>query len=196
MKGCAQSMSIELFQLIIDTLSAILTCIAFIVAWMTYQKEYAVKISINVTDHPVLTGSIKQNRLDYAFSVTIKNTSNRPILVENIGLRVATYGISVMSNVMDAKLEAADIIRTGVQIPTIESMKTIWPTKKKDASKKKVYIVVTSSIGKHVIKTKSTLRELINLRHQHSAPTTLCENMDDYKSIHASSVNGDNDSVV
>lgn len=187
---------IEMLQLIVDTFSSIFTCVAFIVAWMTYQKEYAVKLSIDVTDRPVPIGSLESNRIDYGFSITIKNISNRPILVENIGLRVATYGISVMSDVEDVKLDAVDIIRTGIRIPTKEAMKTIWPSSKKISSRRKVYIVVTSSIGRRIIRTKTTLRDLIKLRQQHPDSTILCKDATDYSSLHVNSLDDNNDSGV
>lgn len=174
----------EYVSAIANCLTAIITCTAFIVGWLTYRKEYAVKLKIDVSDTPGLIASPKNNLGDYGFSICIVNRSGRPVTIQNVWLTTKHSEYSLTGFTTQTKrLEIADVYQTVIIIPTKEMIRQMWlgdnHAIRNKSLKQRMIIRLDATCGTYTYKTKTTVAMLLELRQNHPEAIKLCETPED-----------------
>lgn len=175
----------EIVSAISSCFSTIITCTAFVVAFLTYKKQYSVKLKFDVSDEPGLIAFIGSNQQDYGFNIKIRNVSNQPITIESISLGVLP-GDTYISNIHrnSIRLEAADIVSETIPVPKEVVLRKLWANDRTlNPAKRKVCFQVMSTFGTHIVKTKTTLRDLLELRYHHPDAEAICNTPDEIKEL-------------
>lgn len=157
-----------------NSFTAIITLVAFIVAFCTYRKEYATKLKIDVSKEPVLIPLFKNNLQDYSFVCAICNVSNRAITITNISLCVKPGDNLFSTFTKPVYLKPAEMLKHAVRIPNEQWINKLWVDEyRTNLANRKAEIIIETISGSRKFKTKTSIIDLLELRRQHPNAQTI-----------------------
>ncbi len=182
-------MNCQLISTIADCITALVALTAFVVAWLTYHKEYAIKLKIEVSDEPKKIASPKQNQGDYGFIVRVINQNNRPVTILDAWLTVSSSKNYITSAGLyeTKRLDIADIYTAPLIIPPENLICELWvegkPNEKEKLLKERVIIRLETTCGTYIRKTSTTVGDLLKIRQQQIGPVPIVDSKKKYSKL-------------